>query len=634
MRTSLILLTCTLAAPLAAQQPPARAATREALEVELERRRAALAEAMVDTRLRATLAEQQAELSRALRRQVEQTGLEQARRQLELATGEIQRQWTLADQASQQVMETQLRSVLERHVTETMAVEQAAAELQARARQGEEVLVEQYALAPRAGSAGGLASLRTQQGTPEDSLYRQARETLNRGEYSRAAQLFQTFQERFPNARTAPAALYWRAFALYRAGSTEDLRAAQASLAAQRTRYPNTAQDADAATLQVRIHAALAARGDQQAAAALRAANAQGATCDREDMEIRTEALNALSRQDEAAAGTAITRILSQRDECSVTLRRRAVYHLGRRTDADVAARLAEVARTDPDRNVRADAIAILGRMPGDPTVRHLEQVFTASTDERTQSAIFTALRTHNTPAARTALRRFVERTDLPETMRVNAVNAMTSSSGITLMSGGFRVGRVSPEAVVVTSPGQRAAAPGAPTVTVPGVEVERAAQAFAEARSGAGAVAVPLSEEDAAFLRGIYARESSRAVKSAIITGLARAGGTANEQWLMGIVRNQNEEMRHRSSALSRMGAQRFPIDEVGRLYDSMTDRELRSSIVAILGQREEDAATDKLADIIRNGTDPQLRREAISALTRKKDPRSTRILLELIER
>jgi len=73
---------------------------------------------------------------------------------------------------------------------------------------------------------GPLARTRPEQGTPEDSLYRLAREALNRGEYTRASGLFQTLEQKFPRSRVAPAALYWRAFALYRAGSTEELRAA------------------------------------------------------------------------------------------------------------------------------------------------------------------------------------------------------------------------------------------------------------------------------------------------------------------------------------------------------------------------------------------------------------------------
>ena len=48
----------------------------------------------------------------------------------------------------------------------------------------------------------------------------------------------------------------------------------------------------------------------------------------------------------------------------------------------------------------------------------------------------------------------------------------------------------------------------------------------------------------------------------------------------------------------------------------------------------RPEAAATDKLIDIIKTGTDSRLRQQAISALTRKKDPRATQLLIELIDR
>ena len=49
---------------------------------------------------------------------------------------------------------------------------------------------------------------------------------------------------------------------------------------------------------------------------------------------------------------------------------------------------------------------------------------------------------------------------------------------------------------------------------------------------------------------------------------------------------------------------------------------------------QREEPAATDKLLEIARGGTDPNLRRQAISALARKNDPRTTKLLLDLVEK
>lgn len=498
-------------------------------------------------------------------------------------------------------------------------------------------------------TAGGLASLRPARGTQEDSLYRVAREALNRGEYQRAAQLFQSYQERYPAARTAPAALYWRAFALYRSGSDVNLRAALASLETQRSRYPATAEDADAASLRIRINAALAARGDQQAAAAVRAANTPGAGCDREEMEVRAEALNALVRQDEAGAGTILNRVLAQHDECAVTLRRRAVYHLGRRSESDVSTRLLQVARTDPDRTVRADAIAILGRVPGDQTIRHLEQLFTSNTDERTRSAVFAALRNHDSPESNRLLRRYIGDTSLSDAMRASAISTlMGGGSMVYAPSGQFEAALRAQEVAIaegverITVGGRDAVIYRAPTPAAPAAAAAPVAPVVVTPRGITGGTVAYMSsssrreptEEDAAFLRGIYPRESSRAVKDAIIAGLARMGGEANERWLMGIARDNNEETRYRSSALSRMRSAGFPVADLVNLYDVVSDRSLRASIINTLGSREEDAATDKLFAIARSGTDPALRRQAITALSRKNDPRTTRLLLELIER
>ena len=62
------------------------------------------------------------------------------------------------------------------------------------------------------------------QGDPADSLYRVARETLNRREYRTAANLFSQITDRFARSGYAGDALYWKAFALYRLGSDRDLR--------------------------------------------------------------------------------------------------------------------------------------------------------------------------------------------------------------------------------------------------------------------------------------------------------------------------------------------------------------------------------------------------------------------------
>jgi len=453
---------------------------------------------------------------------------------------------------------------------------------------------------------GVLARLRPEQGSPEDSLYRRAREALNRGEYSRASTLFQSLEQRYPRSRVAPAALYYRAFALYRAGGTDELRTAVEALKAQQERYPEAATDPDAATLRTRLYAALAARGDAQAANALRAATAGGPSCDKEDVEVRAEALNALAQINPPEARPTLKKVLARRDECSVRLRRSAVYILGRSGTEESAADLLEVAKTDPDPSVRSDAIVLLGRSSGAATVRTLETIFNEATDDRTRQAALSALKNKGGPEATRVLRTIIERNDVEERMRAEAISQLASGAVAWTEARTVRLtdGRtVTPERVVV-------------------------------AGQASGRRTVADNNEEAAYLRSLYGKAPSTALKSSIISAVGRMGGAANEQFLLGIVKNREEEVRLRREALSRLRVSALSIDELGKLFEALSERDLRSAVVSQLASREEPEALDKLIEIIKSGTDPQIRREAISALARRKDPRATKLLLDLVEK
>ncbi|HEU5218988.1 MAG TPA: HEAT repeat domain-containing protein [Gemmatimonadales bacterium] len=446
------------------------------------------------------------------------------------------------------------------------------------------------------GMGGALSRMRPDQGSPEDSMYRAAREALNRGEYSRASTMFRTLEQKYPRSRVAPAVLYWQAFALYRAGSTDELRRALEVLKAQQERYPDAAADGEAATLRTRLQAALAARGDAAAAAALRQASAGGPTCDKEDVEVRAEALNALAQINPPEARPTLKKVLARRDECSVRLRRSAVYILGRIGTEEASADLIEVAKGDPDPSVRTDAILMVGRSPGNATVKTLEQLFAESTDDRTRQAVLASLRSRGGPEARRVLRSIIERNDVPEKMRADAISQLGAGSA----------------------------------------DARRVAVEAASAQGGTGArrTVEAGDEEDAVYLRGTYGKTESQTVKAAIISAVARIGGTANDQWILAIARNRDEDMLLRREALSRLRSTSLTVDDLGKLFDSLSERELRAAVVYQLATRDDDAAVDKLIEIARSGTDPQIRRTAISALARRKDPRTTKLLLDLVER
>lgn len=446
-------------------------------------------------------------------------------------------------------------------------------------------------------SRGTLSRMRPEQGTREDSLYRAAREALNRGEYNRASTMFKALETQFPRSRVAPAVLYYQAFALYRAGSTAELKRALEVLKAQQERYPDAAADPDAASLRTRLQAALAARGDAQAAEALRIATAGGPSCDKEDIEVRAEALNALAQIDPPEARSTLKKVLARRDECSVQLRRRAVYILGRSGTEESATDLLEVARTDPDPSVRSDAINLLGRMPGSATLATLEKIFADAPDDRTRQAALSALRSRGGPEAKRVLRTIIEREDISEKMRMEAISQLAGSS--------------------------RHA-----------VEIRSSPRIASGTRVGSGEPITAADAEDAAYLRSLYGKTPSQAMKVQIVSAVARMGGTANDQWVLAIAKNRDEDMRLRREALSRLRSTTLTVEDLSKLFDALSERELRRAVLQQLARRDEPAATDKLIEIAKSGTDPRLRREAISALTRKNDPRTTKLLLDLVEK
>ena len=417
---------------------------------------------------------------------------------------------------------------------------------------------------------GRAADWRLSGGDPADSLYRVAREQLNRGDYRKAIALFKDMLQQFPNSVYAAEVPYWQAFALYRIGGTGDLQDALQLLDQQRTKYPAARTQSDAAALAARIAGVLTSRGQGDKELVKRALSAGGTQCDREDLSVRAEALNALMQSEPDAAFAIAQKILARRDECAADLRRSVVFMLGNRKDEKSVQLMLQVARTEPNSEVRADAVSWVGRLPGDEALAVLEEIASKNDDERVQRAAVRALAAHPNVRARQATRALLERNDANERIRLAVVDAFS---------------------------GER------------------------------------FTADDATWLRGIYPKVESPRVRSRILQVLSNLKGDDTQQWLLSIARNPAEPSEARSTALRGAGRS-LDLPALGKFYDGVGDRSLREMVIDVLGERKENEATDKLIEIVRAGTDPNLRRSAISALTRKKDPRTTKLLLEIIDR
>jgi hypothetical protein len=139
---------------------------------------------------------------------------------------------------------------------------------------------------------------------------------------------------------------------------------------------------------------------------------------------------------------------------------------------------------------------------------------------------------------------------------------------------------------------------------------------------------------QDANLLRSLYPRLTGERSRDAVLASLSNLGGTENVQWLMGVVRDEKltpEARRRALEYLSRAGA---TTPTLVSLYDPTPDPQMRGALISIYSRLADKAATDKLVWIARNEQNSQLKRRAISALSRNSDPSIRQALADIVER
>jgi len=440
---------------------------------------------------------------------------------------------------------------------------------------------------------------------PADSLYREARAVLARGDYARAADLFRRLYQQFPNSDYAGESLYYRAFAEYRIGRTEHLRTALSSLTTIQDRFPSLAKG-DAKTLRTRVCGELARQGDEGCAAEVSAAakatidtkaqkvaikeeaaeakaeaaasrglRSRGSTlpsgcASDDDDDDRVAALNALLQMDAERALPVLKTVLARRDPCSVVLRRKAVFLVSQKRSSETADILLGLVKNDPDEEVREQGVFWLSQVPDERAVTMLQQILATSNSEEIKNKALFALSQHRSPNAAQFLRDFALRENESDELRGQAIFWL----------------------------GQRR------------------------------------STENADFLRSLYSRVRSSEVKEKILFSLSQQRGVGNDKFLLDIAKNTNENMELRKKALFWAGQGAASAEQLLGLYSSMTDSEMREQLIFVYSQRREPAMVDKMIDIAKNDKDPELRKKAIFWLGQSHAPRVQQFLVDLINK
>jgi HEAT repeat protein len=436
---------------------------------------------------------------------------------------------------------------------------------------------------PRSGvaptSAGPWASPPAVQrpGDPADTLYQEARAALARGDNRQAARLFRRIVDEEPDSEYAPDALYWQAFALYRVGGSGALDNALAALDLQRERYPDAATRGDADALAVRIRGVLARGGDADAAQRVyEVAGGPGdyevteGDCPDEETDVRIAAINALMEMDAERALPILEKVLARRDECSATLRRKAVFIVADGESPRATDILLEVARTDPDAEVRGQAVFWLSEVEDERAVDALEQILQESGDNELREKALVALSENDSERAGEILRRYALDSGQPEEIR------------------------------------------------------EKALFWLAE-REGGG---------DATFLRELYGRVESESLKEKILFAASESEDAGAVEWLFEIAGDPGQSMELRKKALFWAGESDIETVEprLLGLYDRVQEPELKDQLLFVYGELDSPAAIDKLFQIARSESDPELQKKALFWLGESDDPRVAAFLEELI--
>lgn len=368
-----------------------------------------------------------------------------------------------------------------------------------------------------------------------DALYRAGRQALSDKNYVIAAQTFDDIWARYPRSSYARDALYWKGFALYRSG---DLEGAQDALETQEKRFPDAPTHGDAAALLITVKGELARRGSNDARRDVdRAAATAARGC--QDLEVQTAALDAVQQMDAERAVPLLRRVLARRDECSISLRKNAVFILAQRGGADRERLLLDVARTDPNVEVRKDAVFHLSAARSELAVDALEELLLRGTDPGMRSDALFSLAQIRTDRTKRIIRDFALMPNVPLNLRKDAFFHLAQK----------------------------------PT------------------------------EADAAWMRQAYSRIDDPKLRADVLFHIARFQSPETTRWLSSVALDANETLENRKNALFYIAQRKddASLDALIAIAKGAPSTEMRKDALFYLGQSKDPKVVKALEDILK---------------------------------
>jgi len=414
---------------------------------------------------------------------------------------------------------------------------------------------------------------------PADSLYRVGRQAITDGDYRRAANVLQQLVDKYPKSEKAGDALYWRAFSLHKYGVEQrdkaSLSEALAAVDLQHKEYPDSEVGTSSQVLRSQIRAAQANLGDASAASDVAASSAQvtqrGCTGSKADEEMRLAALDGLMSMNAEDAVPILKEVLKQRDPCRVEMRKKAVFQISQKRTSDVAQTLLDVARNDPDADVRGDAVYWLSQTRSEIAVQLLDSIlFTSRDEELRKKAVFSLSQTAGrSDRARQSLRRAAEDERMSDDLRGEAIFWLGNSRIV-----------------------------------------------------------------DLAYFKELFQKTKDRGLRDKILFAVQQSQGPEATAWLQELARDKTVDVETRKNAIFNLSQRRsIDLNILAAIYDSAKgEDEIQDQVLFAYNQRREPEAVDKLLAIAKTDPNIERRKQALFWLGQKRDPRVNALLRDLI--
>ena len=451
-----------------------------------------------------------------------------------------------------------------------------------------------------------------------ERAYRDARRAFTRSQFERAIDLFRVFRDQFPDNQYTGDSYYYQAYALYR---QQALREALRMIDTQLAIHPLSSTADEARDLELRIRNRLAERGDavsaelalRQASGVLaRSALARGEVgtlateaalvqsallssvalrrvevaldaagyggralaqdrgqegCEEED--VQHAALQALMQMDTNRAIPLLEKVLQRRDECSIPLRKQAIFVLSQHDPAAAEPIMIDIVRNDPEPEVQEAAVFWLSQVGSESAFTALADILATTDDPKLQETAIFALSQQQGGEAAEILMSYALDSSKPDRLREKAIFWISQHP----------------------------------------------------------------DHADAPFLIDLYGRLDEERLKQSVFISLAQLDDAAAIDWMMDRALDPNEATELRKQALFWAG--QHPSADLSRfagLYERLVDREMKEQLIFLYAQRQEPDTVDRLIEIARVETDPEIRKRVIFWLGQTGDERAVEYLLELV--